>query len=683
MSKIDEIEETGKTFWLNEVKEDTINFCYEFLDEYYYNRKISKNLQKEFINFQRTYQHKNKAKKILKFSYLIYVYKIARKTGRYKEANKTLEELIKIKNMRENSGVMVYSIFTSGYPSYTKKNTDGTTELVKEFTDGTNQTGAFSCKYDCAYCPNYPDMPRSYLPGEPSVDRAIQSNFEVFKMITNRAKQYIDQGHPLDKAEVIIQGGTWDSYSYEYRTEFIRDVYYTFNVLMDFIFDLPLRERLSMEEEIKINETAGVRVVGLTPETRPDQINYKTIQFLRKIGATRVQLGIQHLDDKILDYIDRRCKTRETIKAIQMLKDNCFKVDCHLMLDLPAPEGYEGKMPEIDRQMLIEFNTNPKFKVDQIKIYPCVVTPYTKIEKWYRTGKYKPYGETRKLTHEQKIAERKLTKNEKMRLRLENPLYKNIFDFYQIIHPSIRINRIIRDIPSNVIIGGTTQSGMRAEIDNDLELINSFSTCIRYREAGNTRNLKREITGNPILKEIKFESSNGTEYFLTWESEGENPILYSFLRLRLSKNSGKTNTEKIIFHELVETALIREVHTYGKVVPCKENQKYYEDNEILFEQNDINKPQHTGFGKKLIQRAEEIAKEHNYKKIAVIAGVGVREYYRKLGYTTESKEGNYQIKILEDRKFKKILNSIKNKIKIAITILIIIIFYYILFLLLR
>jgi histone acetyltransferase (RNA polymerase elongator complex component) len=521
--------------------------------------------------------------------------------------------------------------------------------------------GKYSCRYDCYYCPNFPNLPRSYLPGEPSVDRAIRCNFEVFKMITDRAKQYIQQGHSIDKAEVIIQGGTWDTYSYEYRIEFIRDVYYTFNILMDYFFGRPIREPLGMEQEIKINESASCRIVGLTPETRPDQINYKTIHFLRKIGATRVQLGVQHLDDNILRHINRKCYTRDTIRAIQMLKDANFKIDCHLMPDLPHCEGYEGKMPEVDRQMFEEFNTNSAFKVDQIKIYPCVVTAHTEIKKWYDARTYKPYGELKKMTHAEKIAYRRLSAKKKMEMRLENPLYKNIFDFYQNIHPSIRVNRVFRDIPTNVICGGTTQSSFRSEMDMDLETLGLLSSCIRYREAGNTRNKSRTDIGNVIMKELKFEASGGIEYFLTWESDDAKPVLYSFLRLRLSKNAGLTDKGKVIFPELIGCAMIREVHTYGKVTPCKENQKHYENNTIMFSQEAEEKPQHKGLGKKLIARAEEIAIENGYEKMSVIAGVGVREYYRKLGYTTDSELGCYQIKKLSTLSSKKEIYMICKK----------------------
>jgi ELP3 family radical SAM enzyme/protein acetyltransferase len=653
-----DVEDMLKPFWFNSLTKEMSITCYEFLDLYYFEKKNTDNIVKEFCLFQQS----KKLPSILKFGYLIHFYKMARQDGRYPTSNLELEQVLQIVNVRSRSGVMVFSIFTSGYPSYTKVNPDGTEEIVKEYGSNSTHPGMYSCKYDCAYCPDYPDMPRSYLPGEPSVDRAIRNDFIVFKMITDRANQYIQQGHPIDKAEVIIQGGTWDTYSYEYRREFVRDVYYTFNVIMEHIFKRPLRKPLSMEEEIKLNELGACRIVGLTPETRPDQINYKSIQFLRQIGATRVQLGIQHTDDKVLEKVNRACYTKHTIQAIQMLKDCGFKIVAHLMPDLPHPDGYEGRMPEVDREMFHKINTDPNLKIDYVKVYPCVTIPHTKIKLWLEQGTYKPYGGLTKYTQEEKIAMRKMSKKEKMELRLQNPLYRNIMEFYKSIHPSMRVERMFRDIPTKIICAGTTQSSLRSELDEDLELMGELTRCIRHREAGSSFNSKRKDIGEPVLKVLEFPASQGTEYFLSWESNDERPVLYSFLRLRLSANSGCTQTGKVIFPELVNCALIREVHTYGKVVPCKENQKYYKNSNILFEQNEETKPQHKGFGKRLIERAEQIAKSNGYKQIAVIAGVGAREYYRKLGYTTDSPVGNYQIKYMVDPVPESVQESIEDEV---------------------
>ena len=661
MASMVEIEDIVKPFWFKDISESNIQKCFDFLTLYYYNQEDLKNIKADFNKYQR----ENDFNGYIKFGTLMTVYKIGRIRGIYPESNSELETILKVQNVRENSGVIVFTIFTSAYPSWTKTNSDGTKEIVYGYDKTkTTNTGEFSCKYNCSFCPKDPDMPKSYIASEPGVARAVQNDFDAMKQIFDRGLQILQQGHPIDKIEVLILGGTFSSYPIEYLIEFVRDIYWSFNVFMDWIFydksrtetlldfvefkNKRLRGKLSLEEEIKINETAPCRVIGLTPETRPDQINYSTIKFFRRIGATRIQLGVQHINDDILRYNNRDCYNKDTIRAIKMLKDNGIKADIHIMLDMPHPDTIsQTEMIEMDNQMLHTINTDPNYKVDQIKIYPCMVTPHTTIKTWYDEGKYKPYGETVKVD---KDVWKKMTKSEKLTHRLSNPLYSNILEYYSKIHPSIRVNRIIRDIPTNEICGGTTQTGMRSEIDGDMELLGLKSNDIRYREAGSYRHKNKFKTNTEqVLKEIVFESSGGTEYFLSWESDNDNSILYSFLRLRLSANSGRTQTGKVIFPELVNCALIRELHTYGRVQPCKENQSYYKNNSIFLNESNQSKTQHKGLGKKLLARAEEIALSNGYNKIAVIAGVGVREYYRNNGYNIDSVEGCYQIKLLEKK----------------------------------
>ena len=700
------IEELVKPYGINITNIKEINI---FLD-LYYNKDINKsNIKTEFIK----YQIDNNFTQVTKVGVLIYIYQLGRLSGKYKCADLELEKYIKVRDVRENSGVMVFSIFTSAYPY--KHNDPINDKNIRDSDDGkdgsVNKDGSFSCKYNCAFCPSEPGQPKSYMAGEPGVDRAIQNDYDPIKQVFSRAIQYVQQGHVIDKIEVIIQGGTWDSYEEDYRIEFVRDIYYAFNVFMNylqtminplspppptvlttkgafgttqsdpFIFNgCKLRCKLSLEEEIKINETGMCRVIGLTPETRPDQINYKTIQFLRRIGATRLQIGVQHLNDDILRYVERGCYRKHTESAIRMLKDNGFKVDAHLMLDLPAPPGYEGYMAKIDADMLTEFNTNPSFKVDQLKIYPCMVTPYTKIKEWYEQGIYKPYGEDVVKTSEEKIEFKKLSKIDKVNKRLENPLYKNILNFYTQIHQSIRTNRIIRDLPSKVLLGGTMRLGMRSEIERDIDTLGLVATCIRSREIGNHKNVNLKLD-EPELKILEFESSGGVEYFLSYETEytplqnnQSRSILFSFLRLRLSKNAGCTDKGKVIFPDLCDTALVRELHTYGPVAPCKENQHLYTStgsndpdntepngpegavgprgisNLLMASSTGLDISQHKGYGKKLLQKAEEIAIKNGYQKIAVIAGVGVRNYYRKQGYIHDTSNGYYQLKYLQQTK---------------------------------
>ena len=660
------IEDIIKPYGINQLDETTTKLVYNFLDKYYLTNLNSDKIKREFLK----YQEKEKNVNILKFGYLLYFYLRARNNGKYKNPDINLETNLKLEN---GVSVIVSTIFTSGHPSYIIIDPITNEEkIIQEFSDNPVNPGAFSCGNNCHYCPNVPGQPRSYYPGEPGVDRAIQNGYDAIKQCRARASQYVQQGHPIDKFEIITKGGTWDWYSEEYRRQFARDIYYAHNTMIDYIFGNTIRKPLSLQEEIKLNETSSCRIIGITVETRPDHVNYKTIKFLREIGATRVELGVQHLDDNILRYVNRGCYNKHTIRAIKMLKDNGFKVDAHLMLDLPAPPGYEDIMPQVDKEMLEEFNINQQFKVDQIKVYPCMVMPYTEIEKWYKDGIYKPYGEDIKLSLEEKHQFKKISDDDKIEYRKKNLLYNNILEFCQNVHPSIRINRIIRDLPTNEVCGGTKRSGMRGEIDRDLDYLGLASKDIRYREAGNYRNIKRSLYSEPELLIREFKSSDGIELFLSYETVEENPILYSFLRLRLSSNSGKTDTGKVIFPELENCALIREVHTYGKVIPCKDNMHLYDNNKVLLSQN--NHVQHKGYGKKLLEKAEEISINRNFTKIAVIAGVGVREYYRKQGYIHDTKEGCFQIKYLENNiidKDDQIYKFRNNDISFCFTLLII------------
>lgn len=610
-----------------------------------------------------------KLKVNLKNRHLNYYYDKGIKEGKYNNDSK-LHSILKTSLGRESSGVMVYSIFTNAFPKIKKQNiinnSDGSIS-IEEYDEYVFENKHFSCKYDCHYCPNEEGQPRSYIREEPGVARATENDHDPIRQFIARSKQYISQGHPIDKCEVIIQGGTWDSYPIEYRTQFIRDIYYAANNL-DKLFEFEILynqtnlsstnlnndimisefrkivKPLDLEIEIQNNVNANVRIIGLTPETRPDQITPDNIKYLRQIGATRLQLGIQHINDKILRYVNRGCYFKHTVDAIKLLKDCGFKVDGHWMPDLPRPVNVDDSFNMIDEdiKMFDAINNDPRLKLDQIKIYPCMVTPTAKIQEWYNEGKYQPYGE--KIDKPSNY--NKLTDIEKIEHRLTNPLYKNIYEFLQNIHPSVRINRIIRDIPGTIVTGGTREGGMRSQIEMDLDKMGIKCRCIRCRECQNT--LNRKVI-NPInevkLNILPFCSSDGIEFFISFESNNisddyRDKKIHSFLRLRLTNNAGKYTNNKgiteVIFPELVDTALIRELHTYGQVLNISEQNN-----------NNNTSSQHQGYGKRLMKVAECIAHMYGFKRIAVIAGVGVRQYYYKLGYADEG-IGCYQIKHLDD-----------------------------------
>jgi ELP3 family radical SAM enzyme/protein acetyltransferase len=354
----------------------------------------------------------------------------------------------------------------------------------------------------------------------------------------------------------------------------------------------------------------------LTLETRPDRVTGEELRNFRRLGVTRIQMGVQHTDNRMLERINRRCAPSKVIKALQLAKDCCFKVDIHLMPDLPQPlkPGVSNKknngvfdpedidtefsVLEADKKMFDTVINDPAWQADQWKIYPCEVTAWTRIEEDFKRGSYKPYG------HQTNAKE-------------WTPLFELLVDVMSKVKPWVRLNRVIRDIPSNEILGGNLNVSMRQNLDMEMKKRDMYCMDIRNREVK-----KRNIDVNEaVLKVRSYDASGGVEYFLSFETSDER-ILFGFLRLRLSVNAGASD----VFPELVGAALIRELHVYGQVK--KVNQKKTD--------RDLHgTAQHSGLGKRLLAEAERIARDHGYTKMAVISGVGVKNYYRKFGFEDE------------------------------------------------
>ena len=247
------------------------------------------------------------------------------------------------KHSKSESGVLVITVVTSPTPSYTDQ---ATGQVVSQ---------AFSCEWDCHYCPNEPGQPRSYLHDEPSVLRANMNQFDPVLQFTDRAATLSQNGHPLDKVELLVLGGTWSSYPHAYQAEFVRDLFFAANTF----YERPKRERRSLVEEQTLNEGSSVKIIGLTLETRPDTITPDELRRLRRYGCTRVQLGLQHTSDDVLRNINRGCNKADAARAIALLKDAAFKVDVHLMPNLP------GSSPSADREMFQEMLDDPLMQADQ------------------------------------------------------------------------------------------------------------------------------------------------------------------------------------------------------------------------------------------------------------------------------------------------------------------------------
>ncbi|MBI4250792.1 tRNA uridine(34) 5-carboxymethylaminomethyl modification radical SAM/GNAT enzyme Elp3 [Candidatus Uhrbacteria bacterium] len=494
-----------------------------------------------------------------------------------------LERLLTVKPVRSKSGVAIVTLLTMPYP----------------------------CPGKCIYCPDEVRMPKSYIETEPAAQRALRLQFDPYVQTAKRIAMLEGNGHPADKIELIVKGGTWSSYPPPYQQWFIKECFRAMNdaaagyeTIVNTDTNNPYNRFESTEkqswsvqtlfDEQKKNETAAHRCIGLTIETRPDFISPQEIKRLRLLGVTRVELGVQTTDDKILETIKRGHTATVVMRATKLLKDAGFKVDFHLMPGLP------GATPENDLADARKVFFTPEFQPDTVKLYPTVVTPNTELEEWWKQGRYQPY-DTQTLI----------------------PLLAAI---KAIVPPYVRLSRVIRDIPSDDISAGNKVTNLRETVLAYMNEHGMRCRCLRCREAGHQSNVRPQ---NITYIERSYAASDGIEYFLSYESEDES-ILYAFLRLRLPSK----DTERIVhlIPELQDAALIRELHTYGQLVPINKQ--------------DGDASQHKGLGKKLLAQAETMAAAQGWKKVAVISGIGVREYYRKTGYHLE---GTYMVKALNPR----------------------------------
>ena len=420
----------------------------------------------------------------------------------------------------------------------------------------------------CIYCPGGKKVPQSYTDKSPAVMRGLMLDYNPFQQVKVRLNAFKLMNHPTDKIELIILGGTFLQYPKEYKEEFIKSCY---DALND-------RESDSLEEAKKINETAKHRMVAMCIENRPDNCSESEIREMLSYGATRVEIGVQMPDDELYYKTNRGHKVKDVIDASENLRNAGFKLGYHIMPGLP----YSNK--EKDLSLFREIFENQSFRPEQLKIYPCQVIDDSPLAKTHEIIKFKPYNEeeTREILEE-------MTK---------------------MIPEYCRTMRMMREIPPEKLIAGTTRIDIRRDVEKNLRKNKEKINEIRMRELGFSKQYFKEIDQNIKLKTTKYEASNGIEYFL--QLVNKDNILFGLLRLRFPS--------KPFMKELEDSAIVREVHVYGQSIQI--GKKGIEG-------------QHTGIGKKLMKEAEEITKKAGYKKLVVISGVGVRKYYEKLGYNLE------------------------------------------------
>lgn len=464
-----------------------------------------------------------------------------------------LEQLLKTRAVRTQSGVAVVAVLTR--PS--------------------------ACPGKCLYCPSEKGMPKSYLSNEPAVMRAIDAKFDPYRQVQNRLRSLELNGHSTDKIELIVMGGTFSYFPKTYQKKFIFQCFKACNdypKVSSFQFPISkISERLLHEQ--KRNEKAKHRIIGLTLETRPDYIDEKELLNFRRLGCTRVELGVQSIFDDVLELNKRGHLVAQTIRATKLLKNAGFKINYHMMPGLP------GSNVERDLDMFKELFTNSAFQPDMLKIYPTVVLKDSELYDLWKKGAYAPLDDAA---------------FEKLVLQIKR----------EAIVPYVRIARLVRDVPTPSIVAGPIVSNLRQIIAPK-----TSCPCIRCREVKGDFDATEKI----VLERLDYAASDGQEIFLQYVSPDKQK-LFALLRLRIPESAAPTvGAKPPLLPVLKNAALIREVHTYGKLAKINTQEK--------------TSPQHIGLGKKLLLEAERIAREeYGFKKIAVISGVGVRAYYRKSGY---------------------------------------------------
>ncbi|MGB4596126.1 MAG: tRNA uridine(34) 5-carboxymethylaminomethyl modification radical SAM/GNAT enzyme Elp3 [Anaerolineaceae bacterium] len=436
------------------------------------------------------------------------------------------------------------------------------------------------CPGKCIFCPNEPDMPQSYLPDEPGARRGVENNFDPYRQVSSRLRALDEVGHPTDKIELLILGGSWDAYPKAYREWFVRRCFEALNDenSEDTINGITL-------QEVQARNVHGThRNVGLVIETRPDLITPASLLELRRLGVTKLQIGVQSMDDEILKLNHRGHLVADVLVAVRLIRAGGFKLVVHWMPNLL------GATPESDRIDFARLWEAKGVQPDELKIYPCQLLRTAELYRYWERGEYHPYN--------------------------EQELIDLLADIKPSVPPYCRINRVIRDIPSQNVVEGNKTTSLRQNVAVEMTKRGTKCGCIRCREVRTSKIKVEDLTLNDSI----YQAIGAEEHFISFDTpEAE---LAGFLRLSLPSQRNLLETP-----DLEGAAIIREVHVFGQSL------------EVGVEQSGA--AQHVGLGRSLIEKAESIANQHGFERIAVISAVGTRAYYAARGFD----EGNlYMVK---------------------------------------
>jgi len=438
-------------------------------------------------------------------------------------------------------------------------------------------TKPYPCPGKCIFCPTDVRMPKSYLADEPGAMRGLEHDFDPFAQVRSRITALSNLGHPTDKIELLILGGTWSSYKRDYQEWFVQRCFDALNEgtsTHDEAGDRAAPPSADLEQAQALNERAAHRNVGLVIETRPDEITPDELRWLRHLGVTKVQLGAQSLDDRILAMNNRGHDVACTLRATALLRAAGFKIVLHWMPNL------HGATPDSDRQDFARLWNG--FCPDEIKIYPNQLLANAELYDIWLRGEFHPYT----------TAE----------------LIGLLADIKPRIPRYCRVNRVIRDIPSTHVVEGNRRTSLRQDVHAELRRRGERCDCIRCREVQG-----REVAPASLrMDDLVYEAAHAEEHFISYVTPDDK--LAGFLRLSLpDPEAPKTNLP-----DLDGAALVREVHVYGQSLAVGAEKH--------------GAAQHAGLGTRLLQRAAEIARINGFARLAVISAVGTRAYYLNRGF---------------------------------------------------
>ena len=448
-------------------------------------------------------------------------------------------------------------------------------------------TAPAGCPGQCIFCPDDWRMPKSYIYDEPGAQRAERDGFDPFKQTLGRIDAFESIGHDTSKVELLILGGTWSAYGQDYREWFVRRCFDAMNSYRDPGYVTSS----SLEEAQQSNVLSAHRNVGLVVETRPDWITPDEIRHMRRLGVTKVQIGVQSLDDEVLELNKRGHTVAEVRQALGLLRTAGFKLHLHWM-----PNLY-GATLDSDRVSFRRFYDDPAIRPDELKIYPCSLIAGTELYQKWLAGDYYPYSEPE--------------------------LVALLADIKPSVPPYTRINRLFRDIPAHHIEAGVKTSNLREVVQKELTRRGVRCGCIRCREVG-----RQQVREEALRLTVSTYTTDLTvEHFLQFVvvEEGERDShaahqerapLAGFLRLSLPKTP--TAGSRAFLEEIRGNAMIREVHVYGPA--------------LAIGRSEAGAAQHVGVGTRLLAEARRLSRAAGFDRISVIAATGTQAYYAARGF---------------------------------------------------